>query len=134
MFLDYGVRIKGRSPGTLTLLVQLCGQNTGYLPTDKAVQGGTTAPTNSSSGPTAARSWSTKRSASSSRCGRNRGCSGQTGPPRQKARGLRGCRGFSVKLTADVIFVSVQSQARFAGFDRRGPTRTPPVEREESDR
>jgi hypothetical protein len=40
LFLDYGVRIKARSRGVLTLIVQLCGQSTGYLPTAKAVKGG----------------------------------------------------------------------------------------------
>ena len=40
LFLDYGVRIKARSKPVLTLLVQLCGQSTGYLPTAKGVKGG----------------------------------------------------------------------------------------------
>lgn len=40
LFLDYGIRIKARSKAILTLLVQLCSQNSGYLPTEKAVRGG----------------------------------------------------------------------------------------------
>jgi hypothetical protein len=40
LYLDYGVRIKARSPAVLTLLVQLSCQHCGYLPTDKGVQGG----------------------------------------------------------------------------------------------
>jgi len=40
LFLDYGVQMKARSKATLTFLVQLCGQSTGYLPTAKAVAGG----------------------------------------------------------------------------------------------
>lgn len=40
LFHDYGVRIKARSPATLTFLVQLACQNNGYLPTEKAVKGG----------------------------------------------------------------------------------------------
>jgi len=40
LYLDYGVRIKARSPAVMTLLVQLSCQNCGYLPTDKAVRGG----------------------------------------------------------------------------------------------
>jgi len=40
LFHDYGVRIKARSPATLTLLVQLSCNNCGYLPTEKAVRGG----------------------------------------------------------------------------------------------
>jgi hypothetical protein len=40
LYLDYGIRIKARSPATLTLLVQLSCQHCGYLPTEKAVQGG----------------------------------------------------------------------------------------------
>lgn len=40
LYLDYGVRIKARSPAVLTFLVDLsCGQ-CGYLPTEKAVKGG----------------------------------------------------------------------------------------------
>ncbi|MFH1719804.1 MAG: hypothetical protein ABIF19_20825 [Planctomycetota bacterium] len=40
LYLDYGVRIKSRSPATMTMLVQLSCQHSGYLPTEKAVQGG----------------------------------------------------------------------------------------------
>ena len=40
LYLDYGTRIKARSPAVLTLLVQLSCQHCGYLPTEKAVQGG----------------------------------------------------------------------------------------------
>jgi hypothetical protein len=40
LYLDYGVRIQARSPAVLTFLVQLSCQYCGYLPTEKAVQGG----------------------------------------------------------------------------------------------
>lgn len=40
LFIEYGVRIKARSKAVLTLLVQLAGQNCGYLPTARAVEGG----------------------------------------------------------------------------------------------
>ncbi len=40
LYLDYGVRIKARSPAVLTLLVQLSCGSCGYLPTEKAVKGG----------------------------------------------------------------------------------------------
>ena len=40
LYLDYGVRIKARSPAVLTLLVQLSCGHCGYLPTEKGVQGG----------------------------------------------------------------------------------------------
>ena len=40
LYLDYGIRMKARSPATMTLLVQLSCQHCGYLPTEKAVQGG----------------------------------------------------------------------------------------------
>ena len=40
LFLDYGIRIKARSKGVLTLVVQLSSQGCGYLPTAKAVAGG----------------------------------------------------------------------------------------------
>jgi len=40
LYLDYGIRMKARSPAMLTLLVQLSCQHCGYLPTAKAVQGG----------------------------------------------------------------------------------------------
>jgi len=40
IYLDYGIRIKARSPAVLTFLVQLSCQHCGYLPTEKGVQGG----------------------------------------------------------------------------------------------
>ncbi len=40
LYLDYGIRIKARSPAVLTLLVQLSCQHCGYLPTAKGVRGG----------------------------------------------------------------------------------------------
>jgi len=40
LFHDYGTRIEARSAAPFTLLVQLCGSQTGYLPTERAVQGG----------------------------------------------------------------------------------------------
>lgn len=40
LFLDYGLRIKARSPAALTLLVQLSCRSCGYLPTAQAVRGG----------------------------------------------------------------------------------------------
>jgi hypothetical protein len=40
LYLDYGIRIKARSPAVLTLLVQLSCQHCGYLPTQRAVAGG----------------------------------------------------------------------------------------------
>lgn len=40
LFLDYGLRIKTRSKPILTLLVQLSCQHSGYLPTERAVEGG----------------------------------------------------------------------------------------------
>ncbi len=40
LFLDYGIRMKARSKAVLTLLVQLAGQDCGYLPTERAVKGG----------------------------------------------------------------------------------------------
>ncbi len=40
LYLDYGIRIKARSPAALTLLVQLSCRHCGYLPTARAVQGG----------------------------------------------------------------------------------------------
>jgi hypothetical protein len=40
LYLDYGVRIKARSPAVLTLLVQLSCRHCGYLPTERAVAGG----------------------------------------------------------------------------------------------
>jgi hypothetical protein len=40
LYLDYGIRIKARSNSTLTFLVQLSCQHSGYLPTEKAIRGG----------------------------------------------------------------------------------------------
>lgn len=40
LYHDYGVRMKARSPAILTMLVQLSCQTCGYLPTQKAVEGG----------------------------------------------------------------------------------------------
>ncbi len=40
LYLDYGVRIEVRSRATLTFLVQLSCQHSGYLPTEKAIRGG----------------------------------------------------------------------------------------------
>ena len=40
LYLDYGIRIKARSPAVLTLLVQLSCGTCGYLPTQKGVEGG----------------------------------------------------------------------------------------------
>jgi len=40
LYLDYGVRMKARSPAVLTMLVQLSCQHCGYLPTSRGVQGG----------------------------------------------------------------------------------------------
>ncbi|MGE5295040.1 MAG: hypothetical protein ACM3VT_09440 [Solirubrobacterales bacterium] len=40
LYLDYGVRIKARSPAILTMLVQLSCQHCGYLPTAEGVAGG----------------------------------------------------------------------------------------------
>jgi hypothetical protein len=40
LFMDYGVLMKSRSKATLTLLVQLSCQHSGYLPTERAVKGG----------------------------------------------------------------------------------------------
>jgi hypothetical protein len=40
LYLDYGLRIKARSPAVLTFLVQLSCQHCGYLPTQKGVEGG----------------------------------------------------------------------------------------------
>ena len=39
LYLDYGIRIKARSPAALTFLVQTACQHIGYLPTIKAVKG-----------------------------------------------------------------------------------------------
>ncbi len=40
LFVDYGLLIKSRSKAVLTLLVQLSCQQSGYLPSEKAVKGG----------------------------------------------------------------------------------------------
>lgn len=40
LFIDYGVRMKARSPAALTFIVQTACQQCGYLPTEKAVKGG----------------------------------------------------------------------------------------------
>ncbi len=40
LYLDYGIRMKARSPAALTFLVQTACQQSGYLPTAKAVKGG----------------------------------------------------------------------------------------------
>jgi hypothetical protein len=40
LYLDYGIRIEARSRPPLTMMVQLSGASCGYLPTERAVQGG----------------------------------------------------------------------------------------------
>jgi hypothetical protein len=40
LFHDYGVRIEARSRAPLTMLIQLCGGHSGYLPTERAVRSG----------------------------------------------------------------------------------------------
>ncbi len=40
LYIDYGIRMKARSPAVLTFLVQTSCQQCGYLPTEKAVKGG----------------------------------------------------------------------------------------------
>jgi hypothetical protein len=40
LYLDYGMRIKGRSQAMLTFVVQLSCQHCGYLPTQRGVEGG----------------------------------------------------------------------------------------------
>jgi len=40
LFLDYGLRVKARSPATQTAIVQLACDRGGYLPTRRAVEGG----------------------------------------------------------------------------------------------
>ncbi len=40
LYIDYGLRMKARSPAILTFLVQLSCQSNGYLPTEKAIAGG----------------------------------------------------------------------------------------------
>jgi hypothetical protein len=39
LFLNYGNRIRGRSPAAQTFLIQLCDGSFGYLPTEKAERG-----------------------------------------------------------------------------------------------
>jgi hypothetical protein len=52
LYLDYGMRIKARSPAVQTFLVQLAGDGT-YLPTERAIAGGSygAAPTSTLIGP-----------------------------------------------------------------------------------
>jgi hypothetical protein len=40
LYLDYGTRIQASSPAVMTMLIQLCSGNSGYLPTARAVKGG----------------------------------------------------------------------------------------------
>jgi hypothetical protein len=40
LFLDYGLRIKARSPASQTVIIQLAAGRGSYLPTERAVQGG----------------------------------------------------------------------------------------------
>jgi len=40
LFTDYGIRMKARSPAVQTFVVQLAGGGGGYLPTERAVRGG----------------------------------------------------------------------------------------------
>ncbi|MBE0535058.1 MAG: hypothetical protein IH624_05255, partial [Phycisphaerae bacterium] len=40
LFIDYGMRMKARSPAVLTFVVQIACHNLGYLPTAEAVAGG----------------------------------------------------------------------------------------------
>jgi hypothetical protein len=40
LFTDFGIRIQARSKATMTLVVQLAGQCSGYLPSARAVRGG----------------------------------------------------------------------------------------------
>lgn len=40
LYLDYGIRMKAKSPALLTFLVQLACQHSGYLPTQEAIQAG----------------------------------------------------------------------------------------------
>jgi hypothetical protein len=40
LYTDYGLRIIGRSKARQTIIIQLCGDTAGYLPTDIALQGG----------------------------------------------------------------------------------------------
>jgi hypothetical protein len=40
LFLDYGLRIKARSPASQTMVIQLAAGRGSYLPTERAVRGG----------------------------------------------------------------------------------------------
>jgi hypothetical protein len=40
LFTDYGVQMKARSPAVQTLVIQLAASSYGYLPTERAVRGG----------------------------------------------------------------------------------------------
>ena len=40
LYLDYGIRIEARSPALLTFVTQLSCQHSGYLPTERAIEGG----------------------------------------------------------------------------------------------
>jgi hypothetical protein len=40
LYLDYGVQMKARSPAEQTFLIQLATDAGGYLPTSKAIEGG----------------------------------------------------------------------------------------------
>jgi hypothetical protein len=40
LFVDYGLRMKARSPAEQTFVVQLASDSLGYLPTERAVAGG----------------------------------------------------------------------------------------------
>ncbi len=51
LFLDYGIRIKGRSKAVLTFLSQLTCDHQGYLPTRRAVAGGDYSAVNHTVGP-----------------------------------------------------------------------------------
>jgi len=53
LYLDYGVQMKSRSPAEQTFLIQLTGESGGYLPTPKAIQGGSYSalPTSNKVGP-----------------------------------------------------------------------------------
>ncbi len=51
LFLDYGIQIKGRSKGVLTLISQLSCDHHGYLPTRRAVAGGDYSAVNHEVGP-----------------------------------------------------------------------------------
>jgi hypothetical protein len=53
LFLDYGLQIKGRSPAVQTMVIQLACGSSGYLPTQKAIAGGSysTTPHSNTVGP-----------------------------------------------------------------------------------